>query len=126
MDKIMKTALRTLIYAMAVCLIVWAFLPDWRTVALGLLVGLAASSMNAFLLRRRVEMVTLGAAGVGPRKRGLGLGNRIATVLLVAMIAYRFPEDLSMPAALAGCMVMPFILLVAAYIHNKNNLSGKG
>jgi len=119
MDKIMKTALRTLIYAMAVCLIVWAFLPEWRTVSLGLLVGLAASSMNAFLLRRRVEMVTLGAAGVGPRKRGLGLGNRIATVLLVAMIAYRFPEDLSMPAALAGCMVMPFILLVAAYIHNK-------
>ncbi|WP_162341671.1 ATP synthase subunit I [Paenibacillus paridis] len=119
MDKIMKTALRTLVYAMVVCLIVWAFLPEWRTVSLGLLVGLAASSMNAFLLRRRVEMVTLGAAGVGPRKRGLGLGNRIATVLLVAMIAYRFPEDLSMPAALAGCMVMPFVLLVAAYIHNK-------
>jgi ATP synthase protein I len=119
MDNIMKTALRTLVYAMAVCLIVWAFLPEWRTVSLGLLVGLAAGSMNAFLLRRRVEMVTLGAAGVGPRKRGLGLGNRIATVLLVAMIAYRFPEDLSMPAALAGCMVMPFVLLVAAYIHNK-------
>ncbi|CAM4474583.1 ATP synthase protein I [Paenibacillus endophyticus] len=119
MDKIMKTALRTLVYAMAVCLIVWAFLPEWRTVSLGLLVGLAASSMNAFLLRRRVEMVTLGAAGAGPRKRGLGLGNRIATVLLVAMIAYRFPEDLNMPAALAGCMVMPFVLLVAAYIHNK-------
>ncbi len=119
MDKIMKTALRTLVYAMVVCLIVWAFLPEWRTVSLGLLVGLAASSMNAFLLRRRVEMVTLGAAGIGPRKRGLGLGNRIATVLLVAMIAYRFPEDLSMPAALAGCMVMPFVLLVSAYIHNK-------
>ncbi|WP_169084487.1 ATP synthase subunit I [Paenibacillus sp. PL91] len=119
MDNIMKTALRTLVYAMAVCLIVWAFLPEWRTVSLGLLVGLAAGSMNAFLLRRRVEMVTLGAAGVGPRKRGLGLGNRIATVLLVAMIAYRFPEDLSMPAALAGCMVMPFVLLVVAYIHNK-------
>ncbi|WP_206669946.1 ATP synthase subunit I [Paenibacillus luteus] len=115
----MKTALRTLVYAMVVCLIVWAFLPEWRTVSLGLLVGLAASSMNAFLLRRRVEMVTLGAAGIGPRKRGLGLGNRIATVLLVAMIAYRFPEDLSMPAALAGCMVMPFVLLVSAYIHNK-------
>ncbi|OBZ10004.1 MULTISPECIES: ATP synthase subunit I [Bacillales] len=119
MDNIMKTALRTLVYAMAVCLIVWAFLPEWRTVSLGLLVGLAAGSMNAFLLRRRVEMVTLGAAGVGPRKRGLGLGNRIATVLLVAMIAYRFPEDLSMPAALAGCMVMPFVLLVTAFIHNK-------
>lgn len=119
MDKIMKTAVRALFYMMAVCLILWALLPEWRTVSLGLLMGLAASSMNAFLLRRRVEMVTLGAAGGGPRKRGLGLGSRIATVLLVAMIAYRFPEDFSMPAALAGCMVMPFLLLVAAYIHNK-------
>ncbi|MGM0883959.1 MAG: ATP synthase subunit I [Bacillota bacterium] len=119
MDKIMKTAVRALFYAMAVCLIVWAFLPEWRTVSLGLLLGLAASSMNAFLLRRRVEMVTLGAAGLGPVRRGLGLGSRIATVLLVAMLAYRFPEKFSMPAALIGCMVMPFILLAAAYIHNK-------
>lgn len=119
MDKMMKSAVRTLFYAMAVCLIVWAFLPEWRTVSLGLLLGLAASSMNAFLLRRRVEMVTLGAAGLGPSKRGLGLGSRIATVLLVAMLAYRFPEKFSMPAALIGCMVMPFILLVIAYIHNK-------
>lgn len=119
MDKIMKTAVRALFYAMAVCLIVWAFLPEWRTVSLGLLLGLAASSMNAFLLRRRVEMVTLGAAGLGPVRRGLGLGSRIATVLLVAMVAYRFPEKFSMPAALIGCMVMPFILLAAAYIHNK-------
>jgi ATP synthase protein I len=115
----MKTAVRALFYAMAVCLIVWAILPEWRTVSLGLLLGLAASSMNAFLLRRRVEMVTLGAAGLGPVRRGLGLGSRIATVLLVAMLAYRFPEKFSMPAALIGCMVMPFILLAAAYIHNK-------
>lgn len=119
MDRIMKTAVRALFYAMAVCLIVWAILPEWRTVSLGLLLGLAASSMNAFLLRRRVEMVTLGAAGLGPVRRGLGLGSRIATVLLVAMLAYRFPEKFSMPAALIGCMVMPFILLAAAYIHNK-------
>lgn len=119
MDKIMKMAVRTLLYTTAICLLVWAVVPDWRTVTLGLLLGLAASSMNAFLLRRRVEMVTLGATGVGPRKMGLGLGSRIATVLLVAMLAYRFPEKFSMPAALLGCMVMPFILLAAAYIHNK-------
>lgn len=119
MDKIVMTAVRTLFFLMAASLIVWAFLPEWRTVSLGLLLGLAASYMNAFLLKRRVEMVTRGAAGEGPRKMGLGLGSRIATVLLVAMLAYRFPEKFSMPAALAGCMVMPFILLAAAYIHNK-------
>ncbi|MDQ0061961.1 ATP synthase subunit I [Paenibacillus harenae] len=119
MDNIMKTAVRVLLYLLAACLLVWALAPEWRIVTLGLLLGLAASSMNAFLLRRRVEMVTHGAAGTGPRKMGLGLGSRIATVLLVAMIAYRFPEKFSMPAALIGCMVMPFILLAAAYFHNK-------
>lgn len=122
MDKIMNTAVRSLLFAMGVCLLVWAFMPDLRTVALGLLLGLAASFMNAFLLRRRVEMITLKAAGGASRRMGMGLGSRIAMVLLVAMVAYRFPEDFSMPAALIGCMVMPFILLVAAYIHNRNKL----
>lgn len=77
--------------------------------------------MNAFLLKRRVELVTMSAAVGGSRKMGLGLGSRIATVLLVVIIAYRFPDKFSMPAALAGCMIMPFILLVAAFIHNKRH-----
>lgn len=119
MDNMMKSAVRTLLFLVAGCMLAWAFAPEWRTVTLGLLLGLAASSMNAFLLKRRVEMVTHGAAGNGPRKMGLGLGSRMATVLLVAMIAYRFPEKFSMPAALIGSMVMPFILLATAYIHNK-------
>ncbi|SFF23693.1 ATP synthase protein I [Paenibacillus catalpae] len=119
MDKIMTTAVRTLLLVTAASLFVWAIVPEWRTITLGLLLGLLASYMNAFLLKRRVELVALGAAGGGARRMGLGLGSRIATVLLVAMLAYRFPEKFSMPAALAGCMVMPFILLVAAYIYNK-------
>ncbi|MFD1957904.1 ATP synthase subunit I [Paenibacillus thailandensis] len=119
MDKLMKTAVRTLLFVIAACLLVWAVLPEWRIVSQGLLLGAAGGSMNAFLLKRRVELVTMSAAGGGSRKMGLGLGSRIATVLLVAIIAYRFPEEFSMPAALAGCMIMPFILLVAAFIHNK-------
>ncbi|MFD2663407.1 ATP synthase subunit I [Paenibacillus thailandensis] len=115
----MKTAVRTLLFVIAACLLVWAVLPEWRIVSQGLLLGAAGGSMNAFLLKRRVELVTMSAAGGGSRKMGLGLGSRIATVLLVAIIAYRFPEEFSMPAALAGCMIMPFILLVAAFIHNK-------
>lgn len=119
MDNIMKSAVRVLLFLIAACLLVWAFAPAWRTATLGLLLGLAASSMNAFLLKRRVELITHGAAGNGPRKMGLGLGSRIATVLLTAMIAYRFPEKFNMPAALIGCMILPFILLAAAYFHNK-------
>jgi len=119
MDRMMNTAVRTVLLMTAGCLAVWAVMPEWRTVTLGLLLGLAAGSMNAFLLKRRVEMVAQGAAGIGARRMGLGLGSRIATVLLVAMLAYRFPEKFNMPAALIGCMVVPFILLAAAFFHNK-------
>ncbi|GGG85052.1 ATP synthase subunit I [Paenibacillus radicis (ex Gao et al. 2016)] len=119
MDKIVNTAVRAVLLITAGCLVVWALVPGWRTVILGLLLGLAGSSLNAFLLRKRVQRVALGAAGMGPSKSGLGLGSRIATVLLVAMIAYRLPEKFNMPAALIGCMVVPFILLAAAYFINK-------
>jgi len=127
MDKIMKTATKSMIYMMAACLILWVVIPDWKPVMMGLLVGLAASALNAFLLQRRVKMVTDAAQVEGSRKRGLGFGNRIAMVLLVAMLAYRYPETLNMPAALSGSMVMPFVILIIAIIHNvKENRIGKG
>jgi len=127
MDKIMRSATRTVIYMMSACLILWAVLPGWKTVTLGLTVGLGASSLNAFLLKRRVNMLAEATLEGGSRKRGLGFGSRIATVLLVAMFAYRYPETLNMPAALIGSMVMPFVILVTAIVHNvKENSSGKG
>lgn len=119
MDKMMKSAIRAIVYMMSACLILWVALPKWQTVTLGLLVGLAASSFNALLLRRRVNMIGQVALGEGPQKRrGLGFGSRIAMVLMVAMLAYRYPETLNMPAALLGSMVMPFVILVVAIIHN--------
>ncbi len=127
MDKIMKTANLTMIYLISACLILWAALPRWQTVTLGLVVGLAASAMNAFLLKRRVDMLAQAALEEGAKRRSLGFGSRIATVLLVAMLAYRYPETLNMPAALAGSMVMPFVILVSAIVYNvKENNRGKG
>jgi len=129
MDNLMKSATRWMLYFTAVCLILWAVVPTWKSVMLGLAVGLAASTMNAFLLRRRVAMIAEYTIqeGAQTKRRGLGFGNRIAMVLLVAMIAMKFPETLNLPAALAGSMVSPFVILVVALIHNlKTNNSGKG
>jgi len=127
MDKMMKSALRIMLYLMSACLILWAILPEWKPVMLGLMVGLAASTFNALMMKRRVSLIAEAAMEEGSKRRGLGFGNRIATVLLVAMIAYRYPETLNMPAALSGSMVMPFILLAVAIVHTlKENSNGKG
>jgi ATP synthase protein I len=50
---------------------------------------------------------------------GLGLGSRIAMVLLAAMIALKNPDMLNLPATLAACMMMPFMMLVSAFLHHK-------
>ncbi|MEF2244091.1 MULTISPECIES: ATP synthase subunit I [unclassified Paenibacillus] len=127
MDKMMKSALRIMVYLMSACLILWAIIPEWKPIMLGLMVGLAASSFNAIMMKRRVGLITEAATTEGSKRRGLGFGNRIATVLLVAMIAYRYPETLNMPAALSGSMVMPFVLLAVAIVHTmKENSNGKG
>jgi len=129
MDKMMKSATRWMLYLLALTLIAYAVFPTWKSVALGLALGLIASGLNAFLLQRRVGIVTdsVTQEGTRTRRKGLGFGNRIAMVLLVAMIGYRYPDIINLPAALAGSMVMPFLILAAAIIHNvKENNSGKG
>lgn len=129
MDEMMKSATRWMLSLIAACLLLWAVLPNIRSVMLGLIVGLTASTMNAFLLRRRVAMVGQAAIQEGEKtkRRGLGFGSRIAMVLLVAMLAMKYPETLNLPAALSGSIVFPFIVLVVAFIHNaKSNNSGKG
>lgn len=129
MDKLMKTALRGMMVLMAISLMLYVVVPQWKTIALGLFCGFLASTMNAFLLQRRISLVTEAAVREGEKtkRRGLGFGNRIAMVLLLAMIAYRYPDIINLPAALAGSMVMPFLLLVAGIIHTvQENRIGKG
>lgn len=127
MDNMIKSAMRWLLYLLSACLIVWAVFPELKSVTLGLAAGFAVSAMNAFLLKRRVGMIAEAAMQEGAKKKGMGFGNRIASVLLLAMIAYKYPETLNMPAALIGSMVMPFLLLAAAFVHTlKENSSGKG
>ena len=126
-DVVVKSAMRWLVYLLSACFIVWAVFPDYRSIALGSAAGLSVSALNAFLLKRRVGMIAEAAMQESKRRRGLGFGNRIASVLLLAMLAYRFPETLNMPSALSGSMVMPFLILIAAIVQTlKENSSGKG
>ncbi|MFD0590598.1 ATP synthase subunit I [Paenibacillus sp. GCM10027627] len=126
MDNIFKLAMRGALFFAAVCLLLWGLFPGWKSVFAGLLLGASASFLNALMLRRRVEIVGQALANRGMRRMGLGMGSRLAMVLLVAMVAYKYPETFNLPATLAASMVMPFIMLVTAFIHHNRDSSGKG
>jgi ATP synthase protein I len=126
MAELLGRALRTALFFMSALLAAWAFVPEGRTVAAGLLLGTAASVVNAFLLRRRVELIGRMAAEGRARRTGLGLGARLATVLLAVLVAHRFPDWFAMPAVIAGCFFVQIAIFFAAIAQHKSRSGGKG
>ena len=126
MAELLTRAVRAALFFMAALMAAWAFAPEGRTVAAGLALGTSASIVNALLLRRRVEAIGKLAAEGGGGKPGLGMGSRIATVLLVSMIAYRFPEHFALPATLASCFFVQFVVFFTSFVQNKHRSNGKG
>lgn len=125
MDDILRRAVRLSLFTMSALLMAWALFPDGRTVAAGLLLGVCGSLVNAFLLRRRVEMIAR-AALEGGKRTGLGLASRLAVILLAVMVSHRFPDHFSLPATLAACFYVQFAVFILAAVHNRDVRNGKG
>jgi len=126
MDELLRRALRSALFFMSALLAAWAFVPEGRTVAAGLAMGTAASVVNAFLLRRRVELIGRMAAEGRARRVGLGIGARIATVLLAVLVALRFPDWFAMPAVIAGCFFVQIAIFFTAIAQHNSRTGGKG
>ncbi|REK66546.1 MULTISPECIES: ATP synthase subunit I [Cohnella] len=121
MDELLQKATRAAFLFLAVCFLVWAAVPEWRVYAAGAVLGVVASLVNSFLLRRRVDLIgnVYKNNPNPPRRMGLGLAGRLATVLLAAMVAYRFPDRFHLPSVLFSCFFMPVVVLLFAYLGNK-------
>jgi len=126
MAELLNRAVRSALFFMSAAMLAWLFVPEGRTVAAGLALGTAASVANALLLRRRVEMLGRLIAEQGARKSGLGLGARIAVVLLAAMLALRFPDLFALPATLASCFFVQIAVFFTAIAQNNHRSDGKG
>lgn len=110
----------------AACLLAWAMIPESKAVAAGLGLGTLASLLNALLLQRRILLIDHVMESGKTRRVGLGFGARTAVVLCVALIAYRYSEYFSMPAALAGCFYVQVMAWFLALIGNLQDSNGKG
>ncbi len=115
MTEIMKTASRLIMILISLLLLIWAFIPEARTIAAGLILGAAASLVNAIILQRKIQRLTEVVMNESvPRLKGIGFVSRIATVLLVVMIGYRFPDQVNLPSAIAACFIVQLIAPAAA------------
>jgi len=126
MDELMKKAARSALFFISACLIVWAIWPEGRAVAAGLILGTTASVINVLMLRRRIIQIGRIVEHKGPTRVGLGLAGRLATVLLAAMTAYRYPEYFHPIATLAACFYAQLVVFVSSFLHHSRNYNGKG
>ncbi|GGD92754.1 ATP synthase subunit I [Paenibacillus nasutitermitis] len=125
MNEIFKKAMRSALYLMSLCIVFWLLVPSLKTVAAGIVVGCAASMFNAYLLQRRIELLGQTVVEQGPRRVSIGLAGRLATVLLVVMIANKVPQHLDVAATLsASFYVQIAVFLITAVTYSKH--SGKG
>lgn len=125
MDNIVRTAMLATLYLIMVCLVVWAIIPSWSSYAAGVMLGTAASAVNALLLRKKIDYLGQIATGDGKKRLDLGLGSRLSMILLVVMIAYRFPSNFNLTTTLMACFFVQFFVLISALLSNIRNTRRK-
>lgn len=118
MNEILKTAVRVSLIGFILSLVVWIFADNWRPVAAGFGAGTLISIVNGQLLRNKVLQLTRVAADNSGKRTGMGFGPRLALVLLGALMAFRFPEVLHLPAILVGSFIVQITMLPVALWHN--------
>ncbi|RXZ83421.1 ATP synthase subunit I [Paenibacillaceae bacterium] len=118
MDDILNPARRSAFYFIIVCVLLWFVFPDGKTIAAGLLLGCFVSLMNALLLRRRIELISLYLSGQYHRRVGLGMGIRFASVLLAAMVAHKYPAIFNLPSTLVSSFYVSIAVYVTAFVRN--------
>lgn len=126
MDELLNRAMRSTLFFVAACLLLWAAVPDYRPIAAGLILGAAASLVNAFLLKRRIELLGQMSMQSGRRPMGLGMASRLATVLLAVLIAMRFSEHFALPAVVAACFYVQFAIFFVGLLRHWKRSNGKG
>ncbi|MBW7454325.1 ATP synthase subunit I [Paenibacillus sepulcri] len=125
MNEIFRKAMRSALYLMSLCIVVWLLVPSLKAIAAGIVAGCAASLFNAYLLRRRIDLLGQIVVDQGPRRMSIGMAGRLATVLFVVMIANKFPQHLNVAATLsASFFVQIAVFLITAVTYSKH--SGKG
>ena len=126
MDELLSRATRSALFLVVGCIVAWVIVPEGRTVAAGLILGILASMLNALMLKRRIDRLEQVFKEGRPRRVGIGMGARFATVLLAALLALRFPDNFNLPVAVLSSFYVQFAVLVTAFMHNLRNSKGKG
>lgn len=109
--KYRRVLTRTTLYFLALCFLGAAFFPDYKGIALGMVLGATVSLLNSFYLGYKVQKVTDAVANGESKRVNMGFLTRAAVSVLAVILAYQKPETFNLYAVAATLILSQFLLL---------------
>ncbi|MFC4812672.1 ATP synthase subunit I [Paenibacillus sp. GCM10023250] len=110
----LRTVMRITFFFLSLCFIGWAVFPDHKPIFGGLILGAAASLVNAFHLSWKVRRVGASAAAGIKRRGNLGFLTRACIALLAAVMATEY-FSFNLYATVAGLFVAQLATLLLGF-----------
>lgn len=113
-----KTVTRLTFFFLSVCCLAWVFLPAYESWWGGLMIGGAASLLNARHLAWKVTRIGANAAAHTNRRANLGFFTRACIALLAVVIAIK-TYTFQLPATVAGLFVAQLATLILGFLSKR-------
>ncbi|KAB7671831.1 ATP synthase subunit I [Bacillus sp. B1-b2] len=120
MQQFLEVLARTrkyLYFFMAFCMFGWALGPDsYQPTFLGLFIGTGASLFNILLLVKKMHAFDK-AMEESAKIYGLGTISRMATAVVVCLIAIEYPQKIHLISVVIGLMTAYIVIMVIYLVH---------
>lgn len=107
----MHLVFRAALLFMSFCLLVWAFVPQWKPLAAGLLLGTVISLINARLLAYKIELMTKHVLENTGKRVNMGFLARSSMSIIAVMMSLRF-EQFDLVSTICGLFFVQAVTLL--------------
>jgi len=121
MNDYLKTAMRFALFFLSICLLAWALSVPLRPYVAGLILGVLVSLFNAYLLKRRIEVITLYSLQNKGKRASLGFVSRVCSTLFAVMIAVKYAEQIHLVTTIIGLFLIQLFMLLIGILSNKGH-----
>lgn len=114
----LKAVTRVTFFFMSLCCIAWAVMPEHESWWGGLMIGGAASLVNARILGWKVTKIGANAAVQGTKRTNIGFFTRSCVALLAVVIATQ-TYTFQLSATVAGLFVAQLATLILGFLSRR-------
>lgn len=87
-----KPVIKVSLYVLAATLIIWVIFPVYRTQAVGFMLGMMVSLINAWILMVKIEAFSRNIIEKTEKRVNLGFVSRVCMAIIAVMAAIKLPQ----------------------------------